>query len=171
MKQKLCYLIVLVSLMLIFSCSTDEDLIDDSSNLYINEFMAKNSKTITDQDDEYDDWVELYNNSATAVNLEGYYLSDDDQEVDKWQLPDVQIDPSGYLIIWCDEDTLQDGLHASFKLSGSGETLILTAPDGLETLDSYQFEEQNYDISEGRMPDGSDNWEFFDEPTPGYSNQ
>ena len=46
------------------------------SGVVINEFMASNSTTARDQDGEYDDWIELYNNSSSAIDLSGYYLTD-----------------------------------------------------------------------------------------------
>ena len=47
-------------------------------SLYINEFMADNSATIADSTDgSYDDWIEIYNAGSEAINLSGYYMSDD----------------------------------------------------------------------------------------------
>ncbi|MDN5354963.1 MAG: hypothetical protein PWQ09_1719, partial [Candidatus Cloacimonadota bacterium] len=43
--------------------------------------------------------------------------------------------------------------------------------DGTTIIDSLTFGEQTSDVSYGRLPDGSDTWQFFDVPTPGESNQ
>jgi hypothetical protein len=54
------------------------------AQLYINEFMASNSNTIADEFDEYDDWVEIFNNNDYSINLSGYYLTDDLGNSTKW---------------------------------------------------------------------------------------
>ncbi|MEM6967454.1 MAG: CotH kinase family protein [Bacteroidota bacterium] len=74
-------------------------------DLVINEFMASNDATVADQDGEFDDWVELYNNSSTIIDLEGYFLSDDANEPTKWAFPaGTQIASNGYLVVWTDND-------------------------------------------------------------------
>ena len=95
--------------------------------LVINEIMASNTKTIQDQDGEYDDWIELYNNTATTLTLDNVYLSDSYTSRLKWKFPDnTTIAPHGYLIVWADDDAAQPGLHSAFKLSATGEKVILS---------------------------------------------
>jgi hypothetical protein len=57
------------------------------SQLYINEVMASNATTIVDNFTEYDDWIEIYNGGSVPVNLAGYYLSDDPQNLTQYQVP------------------------------------------------------------------------------------
>lgn len=124
--------------------------------LVINELLASNSEVMTDQDGEYDDWIELYNNSNNPIDLSGYLLSDDLEELDKWVFPDeIIIDAGGYLIIWADGDIEQEGLHASFKLSSAGESLFLSSPSGLEIIDEVHFDLQTADVSYGRPVNGT----------------
>ncbi|MBN2132757.1 MAG: lamin tail domain-containing protein, partial [Sedimentisphaerales bacterium] len=52
-------------------------------NLVINEFMAANNTSIQDSLGDYDDWIEIYNAGETAVDLAGYYLTDDPSEPTK----------------------------------------------------------------------------------------
>jgi len=127
---------------------------DTPGDIVINEFMADNETSVTDQDDEYDDWIELYNNTDTDISLEGWYLSDDPAEPDLWVFPDVSIPANGYLIVWADKDEQQDGLHADFKLSASGETILLSSPD-LTVMDEITFGEQSPDLSMARIPNGT----------------
>ncbi len=63
----------------------------------------------------------------------------------------------------------QQELHATFKISSSGEELIITDPQG-QTIDSVEFGAIPADISFGRQPDGGSQWYYFDEPTPGAAN-
>lgn len=127
---------------------------DTPGDIVINEFMADNETTVTDQDGEYDDWIELYNNTDNDFSLEGWYLTDDAAEPDLWVFPDVSIPANGYLIVWADKDEEQDGLHADLKLSASGETILLSSPD-LTVMDEITFGEQSADMSMARFPNGT----------------
>ena len=125
------------------------------NGVVINEFMASNVSTIADQDGEYDDWVEIYNNGSGPVNLSGYNISDKPDNLDKWTFPDTTIDAGGYIVVWCDEDSSQAGLHANFKLSATiGEEILLTDP-GLNILDDVVFGPQKADTTTGRFPNGA----------------
>mgnify|MGYP005666368053 CR=1 FL=1 len=124
-------------------------------DLVINEFMASNDATAADQDGDYDDWIELYNNGSSTIDLEGYFLSDDADDLMQWTFPaGTEIAANDYLIIWADEDDDQSGLHASFKLSASGESIFLLDASGT-VLDEVSYPEQTTDISYGRFPNGT----------------
>lgn len=130
-----------------------------TGDLVINEFMASNDVTQADQDGDYDDWIELYNNSSSAIDLEGYFLSDDAEDLMQWTFPaGTVIEANGYLIIWADEDDDQSGLHADFKLSASGESVFLADATGT-VIDEVTYPEQETDISYGRFPNGTGNFE------------
>ena len=124
-------------------------------DLVVNEFMAANNATMADQDGEFEDWIELYNNTGTAITLDGFFLSDDLNEPTKWAFPaGTSIAANDYLIVWADEDLDQGGLHADFRLSAGGETIILTDAD-IALIDSITYVEQEADISHGRFPNGT----------------
>jgi len=144
----------------------------DTQTLLINEFLSKNDSANVDQEGEHDDWLEIYNYGAEELDLSGMYLSDNPSNLMKWQFPEgaVTIAPNDYLLVWCDEDGNQTGLHTNFKLSAAGEFLALTGPDGSSIYDSLTTIPLTADISYGRSPDGSDNWVTFTDPTPGTSN-
>ncbi len=126
-----------------------------SADIAINELMASNATTQADPHGEYDDWVELFNNTNQLISLEGYHLSDDSNQPDKWTFPaGAQIEAQGYLVIWLDKDDGQQGLHANFKLSAGGEALYLYAPDG-NLIDGVEFGPQSTDLSYARCPNGS----------------
>ena len=75
-----------------------------------------------DQDGDFDDWIELYNNGSSPIDLEGYYLSDDPEDVMQWAFPaGTEIAANGYLVVWADEDEDQSGLHANFKFVCKGK--------------------------------------------------
>lgn len=143
--------------------------------LYINEFLASNDAAAADENGEYDDWIEIYNGDSQPVNIGGMYITDDAGDLTAWQIPDrapdsTTIAPGGFLVLWADKESEQGVLHVNIKLSGDGEQIVLTAPNGTCVIDSLTFGEQTTDVSVGRQPDGSDNWVTFDTPTPGASN-
>lgn len=135
--------------------------------LVINEFMADNQSAFMDQDGEFDDWIELYNNTGQTIGLEGYFLSDDSLNITRWTFPDTIIGAGSYLIIWAD-DEVQAGLHANFKISASGEMLVLSSPD-TSMIDEVVFSESNTDVSIGRFPNGTGDFRDL-VPTPGEQN-
>lgn len=146
---------------------------ENGSELFINEFMALNTATATDPQGEYEDWVELYNPGPETINLTGFHLSDDLNNPARWSFPaGTTIEPHEFLLIWCDADEPDPGLHSNFKLSASGESISLYGPAGagLPLIDQYVFGLQSADISLARIPDGSSQWSLCDAPTPGLSN-
>jgi hypothetical protein len=142
--------------------------------LFINEFMASNSSTIKDENGDYADWIELFNSSDSEIDIGGMFMSDDRSNLTKWRLPDTsdltEIESMDYLVLWANADTLDNVLHLGFKLSASGESIFLTDTDGMTILDQIYFSEQYDDISYGRYPNGSDDWYFLKQPTPGMGN-
>ncbi len=141
----------------------------ESGDLVINEFMADNDTVIADQNGEFDDWIELYNRSDNAIPLDGYYLSDDGEDVTQWAFPDTSIAAGGYLIIWTDGDETQSGLHANFKLSKSGEVIYFVDSD-TSIIEEITFGAQKTDLSTGRYPNGSGNFVEMN-PTFAVENQ
>ena len=167
--------ILFISAMLIFfSCSKSDD--NKGRGLIINEFLASNDFCCTDEQGDYDDWVELYNDSNSSIDIGGMYFTDTPDDENPYLIPNTDsskttIPPGEYLILWCDDDQEQGVLHLSKKLKGSGESIILMESDGVTVVDSYTYESQTTDISMGRDPDNLDSWMFYENPTPGLPNK
>ena len=126
-----------------------------NGDVVINELMATNDVTAADQDGEFDDWIELYNNTSSSIDLSGYFLSDEADAAMKWEFPaGTTIDGNGYLIVWADNDTDQSGLHAGFKLSADGEAVFLSDPNG-NLIDYTYFGPQVAPQTYGRFPNGT----------------
>ena len=139
-----------------------------NNGVVINELMASNISSYQDQDGEYDDWIELYNNSSSAIILDGSYISDNPSEL-KYQFPpNTLINANDYLIIWADKDSLQNGLHANFKLSSSGESVHLFNSSGI-VINEVFFGGQNEDISYARVPNGTGDF-INQHQTASYNN-
>jgi hypothetical protein len=143
-----------------------------SAQVVINEILASNSTGIVDEDGDPEPWIELYNKGDEAVELAGFGLSDDDERPWRWIFPDTTIAPGEYLLVFASgKDRAKPGraMHAGFRVSRFGEPVSLTDING-RVLDRVPPVELPVDVSYGRLPDGADNWVFFDRPTPGYSN-
>jgi hypothetical protein len=130
--------------------------LETEKSVVINEIMADNSTTMADAYGDFNDWVELYNNTNSLIDISGYYLSDDASQKNKWQFPGGStIAPNGFLIVWTDKDTTQTvGLHANFKLSASGEGVILSN-NFLSVIDETSFSMLATDLTHGRYPNGT----------------
>ena len=147
--------------------------------VYINEWMADNARTLADPaDGQYEDWFELYNPGEVAVDLGGYYLTDNLTNKFQYRIPDngqYVIPPKGYLLVWADNESNQNradrpDLHVNFALSKSGEAIGLFGADGT-LIDAVSFGPQVTDVSEGRFPDGSGTIVRFETPTPRAANR
>jgi hypothetical protein len=143
----------------------------------ISEFMASNTATITDEDGAFSDWIEIYNPDPTAVNLGGWYLTDNAANLQKWQFPAVTLNPGAYLLIFASNKDRRDPsgrLHTNFALSTGGEYLGLIHADGMTPAFEYapEFPAQTPDVSYG-VPVTESNVaaaSYFSAPTPGTSN-
>ena len=140
-----------------------------NAQIVINEFMASNTGSVVDPDfKESADWIELYNAGPSVVNIGGYWLTDNFNNKQKWQIPaGTSIEAAGFLIIWADSHNT--GLHTSFNISASGEELAIFTQSG-NLADSVSFGLQEPNISMGRKTDGGSEWGFFLKPTPAATN-
>ena len=140
-----------------------------SQNVVLNEIMSSNSTTLSDEDGDYPDWVELYNAGSEPVDLSGYGLSDDTLNTKKWMFGSVSINPGEYLIVFAsDKDRNGLTLHTNFKISASGERILLSDTSGV-VIDYVDLPELNSDLSYARFTDASLPW-IIQEPSPGSLN-
>ncbi|MBN1582380.1 MAG: CotH kinase family protein [Anaerolineae bacterium] len=102
-------------------------------SLTISEFMASNNSILADDDGDYSDWIEIHNREATRVDLDGWYLSDDDNDLTRWKFPPTELAADSHLIVFASgKDRAVSGseLHTNFRLKSQGEYLALVKPDG-----------------------------------------
>ena len=142
-------------------------------SLRINEVMASNGTTLNDEDGEASDWIELFNEQAGAANLNGWYLTDDPDNLTQWQLPAVTISANGYLVIFASGKdrvpTNGDNLHTNFQLSSTGEFLALVEPDGVTVASLLEVPEVYTDIAYGHNAAATEVG-FLQSVTPGAAN-
>ncbi len=173
---------MMICLSAIFVLASQPSIAVDLPGLIISEFMANNSDSFTDGNDENSDWIEIYNPTSEAVKINSWYLTDDLTDLRKWNFPsadiiDLTIQPGAYLVLIAsgkgDEDNYIDDLayiHTNFKLDSSGEDIALVMYDGATIVHQYEdYPEQKKDISYGT--DSALTQEgYFDIATPGEGN-
>jgi hypothetical protein len=123
------------------------------AGLVINEFLASNTTGLQDEDGARGDWIELKNTTAGSINLSGWHLTDDENDLDKWTLPAVNIPSGGYLVVFAsgkDRTVVGQILHTNFSLNEAGEFLALVQPGGTIIEDAFApFPAQAANVSYG----------------------
>ena len=150
-------------------CSIPLAMAENSSNgLYINEVCTQNKNCFTDSLGRASDWIELYNGGNADIDLSGFGLSDNADKPMKYVFPSgTSVKKGQYLVIVSDKDGADmTELNTGFGLSKSGETLILSSPDGKE-LQRLEVPALAEDTTYGRSADGSFS---VMEPTPDSAN-
>jgi len=153
--------------------------------LVLNEFMASNDNiSVPGVDDDFPDWIEIYNTGDTPIDMGGWYATDDLEDLVQYQLPtdnpDLTTVPAhGFLILICDGKG--EGLHTNFKLGSGGEAIGISQ-DGTTLTEGHTYCDTGCDLanpptdfSNGRNGDGQPAWVIFDPdsgtpPTPGTAN-
>jgi hypothetical protein len=137
------------------------------SQLRINEIMPKNVSYVMDESYNYSMWVEIQNFSSSIENLSSYYFTDDKKDLKKWNAPYKWVDPNKFLVLWFEREEREG--HANFKLEAEGGKLYLVK-NGNTIIDSLKYPAQYRNISYGRRFDGGSEWVFFEQASPGASN-
>ena len=140
-------------------------------HLLISEFMASNASNIPleggellDGDGQSSDWIEIYNPSGATVNLAGWHLTDNKDNLAKWQFPGgLAIDPGEFLIVFASGKTFElypsnypyldsaGYYHTNFEIDQGGEYLALVAPDSNVIVHEYEpeYPQQLINVSYG----------------------
>lgn len=141
-----------------------------TGKLVINEVLTNNHASFTDDALGTPDYVELYNGSKRTINLKGYGVSDSIKNCYKYTLPDVEIAPGEYLLVYFTGGTPETDDNAfctGFGLKKDGDTVALV-DDNYDLLDSVEVPALPADVSYGR--DAENKWVYFLSPTPGTEN-
>ena len=125
----------------------------------ISEICPSNKAAYLTETGESPDWIELKRTGGNGESLEGWYLSNDEDDLRLVSLADYQFSENDCLILKADRTELP------FKLSSSGGSLYLTDREGNTQSVSYPplTSDQTYSL----QPDGE--WHVT-EATPGAEN-
>ena len=132
-----------------------------ASPVIITEFMASNNRSISDDDGDKSDWIEVYNASTNPVNLAGWSLTDVTNNLTRWQFPATNLAPNTYMIVFAsNKDRRRAGapLHTNFRLADDGEYLALVESNGTTIATEFRptFPLQAPNVSYGFASDARD---------------
>lgn len=138
--------------------------------LTLTEFMATGNSVIADEDGDYPDWVEVHNGGTNALNLDGWFLTDNSTELTKWRFPSVNLAANSNLVVFASgKNRTSPRLHASFSLDADGEYLALVRPDGVTVASQFapefpaQYSGYSYGVFQGTHY-------YFATPSPRTNN-
>jgi hypothetical protein len=141
------------------------------AQIQINEASNANESSLPNSPAEYWDWIELLNPSSAAVDLSGYYLTDNINNLTKWNFPQQNLAANEFLVVMAsglDSTEVGSDLHTNFALDNDGEDIFLT--DGVVVIQSVTLPNTELNHSSGLSNDQLGAWWIFGSPTPGESN-
>ncbi|MBR4841186.1 MAG: CotH kinase family protein [Paludibacteraceae bacterium] len=102
----------------VFAEDTDWD--PSTTKLFLNEICATNKQYVDEQFQD-EDWIEIYNDGTSPVNIGGLFISDERKDLQKFRIADsvpelTTIPAKGYLVLWADGEPEQGVLHTNFEL-------------------------------------------------------
>ena len=141
-----------------------------AKSIVINEIMASNAGVVMSPAYNFDGWIEFYNPTEESVNLSGMYLSDNANDLTRWQMPvNIGTIPAkGFLVVWLGSDDIKSN-HAPFKLDCDGGTIYLSDARG-QLIVSQNYPKAMSRTAWARKTDGGDDWSWTANPTPGATN-
>lgn len=158
----------LLSLFLLFS------VLISYSQLKINEYSCSNTAGIQDAYNQRHDWLELLNTGATAINITGYYISDDPNNLQKWQIPAATPINAGArrMVFFSGRGLIHPTgqIHPDFKLKQTLGDWVIISDAGGNVVDSMKTRITQRNHSMGRITDGAATWGIFSTPTPNATN-
>ncbi|MDB4366938.1 CotH kinase family protein [Akkermansiaceae bacterium] len=141
----------------------------------ISEFMAANETGLQDGDGEFSDWIEIFNPTASSVDLSSYFLTEDSSDLTKWSFPPLPLAPGERIIVFASGKGAAGPageIHTNFKLSAGGEYLALVTASGSTLLQEFAptYPALDEDVSYGILRGDLSTSRVLGTPTPGQPN-
>lgn len=145
-----------------------------AADLTITELNAINLHGPEDKDGDHSAWIEIRNETAEDKDLEGWYLTNEADELTKWAIPRRKVPANGYAIVYVSGkdfgSLFNPEVHASFKLNLETEYLALVEPDGVTIASAYEdLPNARSGFSYGLDENGEPT--FFSKVTPAAPNE
>lgn len=169
-----------------FTKLSDENLLAQGfTPLRVNEVSAGNTVYVNEWF-KHNDWFEIYNTTDTEIDIAGLYVSDDEDNPLKFQIPsngviNTIIPAGGHRIVWADEMEAVTQMHANFKLKNGDDRMVLLCssndfvannkayfdkhPEMKDFADGLVYSAHHGDQSVGRYPDGGKSYYKMNRPT------
>ena len=138
----------------------------------ISEILADNTVGVEDEDCDKPDWIELYNGTDTAVNIGGWYLTDNAANLTQWPIPaGTSIPARSYTWFFASGKNRPTAArpHTNFSLNKDGGSVLLVGSDGSTIVSQINYVQQVEDISYGIRSSATD-YSYLETPTPGGKN-
>lgn len=118
------------------------------------------NEVLTHSDPPCEDAIELYNAGTAAIDLDGWYLSDDARTLQKFRIIDIVLDPGEYTVFYEYQFSDNASGTTAFALNSvSGDEIFLSAPDpsgeAVHLVDVVALDSGQRNVSCGRFPNGS----------------
>ncbi len=117
------------------------------------EVVASNRDSLVDGYGNSEDWIEIQNVGDQAVQLGGYFLTDDVNRLTRWAIPAAtELPAGGFLVIFASGRNERDPkghLHTNFRLDSDGESVSLVAPDTTTIVSQLTYESLPTDVGFG----------------------
>lgn len=156
-----------VCLLMLLAACNDPDDTGGQDTLVVNEVVSSNDGVAIDETGQPEDWIELINSGTTSIRLADYAIADSGSAF--IPLPDVELPPGAFILLWADDDPDRGANHLPFKLSASGDRVILRNGSG-EIVQQIELPALETDQSYSRFPSGSGDFARCRYATPGKSN-
>ncbi|HAM11072.1 MAG: hypothetical protein A2X05_01040 [Bacteroidetes bacterium GWE2_41_25] len=139
------------------------------SGIFINEILSSNAASDYDAaTSDYPDWIEIFNSNSSSVNLGGYFLTTDTENIKMWQIPGgTTVPANGFVSFWADDSDLTN--HAGFALDKEGGFIGIYTSSGA-VVDSFSYGFQLRDVSFGRSVSDPGKLVYFAKTTRGAAN-
>lgn len=118
----------------------------NGQDLKINEVMSSNRDIIFDEDGDYPDWIELINFGNETLNLQNYFLSDNSDELSKWQLPEILLAPDQPVLFFASDKNRPEIPSIWYTLIDYGDNWKYLIPENELPADwkSINFDDENW---------------------------
>ena len=152
-----------IVLIVVISVITREN---NHSPLVINEICSRTASLIPEHLEKQEDYIELYNTSDQELSLDGWFLSDNADNLELQSLSGITVPAKGYIVLYADDRESEESL--GFHINQNGETVFLSNSEG-KIVNQIYVPALAMNTVYARSSDGGRKWAVL-EATPGNSN-
>ena len=132
-----------------------------TAQISLNELSAKGGMI---NGDENEDWLEIVNTAAEPILLSDYYLSDDADDLQKWNLPGTTLNPGEFLLVLASGNDVgvTSGVWQSFVLAENDWKYLPGIEEPSSVWNSLGFDDIEWEQASGGFgyADGDDETEL-----------
>ena len=141
---------------------------ENNYQLAITEYMTNNINSYKAVDGKFYSIIEIKNNGKEDINLEGFYLSDKENNIAKYKFPSLIIKANEEKIVFASGLDKHDEkeVHTNFKLNNADGVLILSAPNK-SLIQKLNLQKLDGNTSLGLY---EEKWHVYSKPTLGKEN-